>query len=87
MFTNTAPASLDELMDVLRSEPQGEQGESADYARDHGLRVAHGVLDWTDLPVFGGDEPADTAGVWSWDAMRLLVGSSADELMIVPRDA
>jgi hypothetical protein len=26
-----------------------------------------------DLPTFGGEEPADTDGVWSWDADRLLV--------------
>lgn len=29
-------------------------------------------IDISDLPVFGGEEPADTDGVWSWDATRLL---------------
>jgi len=43
--------------------------------------------DWsTDLPTFGGDEPDDTAGVWSWDAERLLVGTCADDLTIYTRD-
>lgn len=42
--------------------------------------------DWpTDLPTFGGTEPSDTAGVWSWDADRVLVGTCADDLMIEHR--
>lgn len=43
-------------------------------------------IDWTDLPTFGGTEPRDTVGVWSWDATSLLVGTSADDLQIVTRD-
>lgn len=46
---------------------------------DHGL-------DWTDLPVFGGEEPRDTSGIWSWDQTRLLVGTCAGDLRIVDRD-
>lgn len=38
-----------------------------------------------DLPTFGGDEPADTQEIWSWDATHLLVGACADELEIVSR--
>ena len=40
----------------------------------------------TNLPTFGGVEPADTSGVWSWDADRLLVGTCADDLEIVERE-
>ena len=39
----------------------------------------------TDLPSFGGDEPANTDGIWSWDEYRLLVGSCADDLEIIDR--
>ncbi|MFA4945120.1 MAG: hypothetical protein WC789_10530 [Lentisphaeria bacterium] len=39
----------------------------------------------TDLPTFGGEPVADTAGVWSWDATRMIVGSSNAELRIVGR--
>ena len=30
--------------------------------------------DLTSLPTFGGDEPSDTTGIWSWDADSLLIG-------------
>lgn len=42
-------------------------------------------LDWTDLPTYGGEEPSDTSGVWSWDETRLLVGTCASDLRIVDR--
>lgn len=37
------------------------------------------------LPTFGGEEPADTQEVWSWDETRLLVGTCASDLEIVDR--
>ena len=55
------------------------------------LRAARGipgmdyVVDFTDLPTFGGPEPRERQGVWSWDASRLLIGGSLDELSIVAR--
>lgn len=82
-MTRTAIRSLDDLADALRNSPPGD---SADYANERGLPVAHGEIDWTSLPTFGGDEPRDTAGVWSWDATRLLVGTCAADLQIVPRN-
>ena len=42
-------------------------------------------IDYSDLPTFGGDEPAETTGVWSWDDSRLLVGSCIDDFEIVDR--
>lgn len=42
-------------------------------------------IDWTSLQTFGGDEPASTAEVWSWDADSLLVGTCADDIKIVSR--
>lgn len=46
----------------------------------------YSAIDWTRLPTFGGAEPRNTAGVWSWDATRLLVGTSAADLRIVARE-
>ena len=43
--------------------------------------------DWTDLPIFGGEEPDDTSEVWSWDETRLLVGTCADDIEIINREA
>ena len=40
---------------------------------------------WAELPVFGGEEPGSTIGVWSWDADNLLVGDSREGLRIIPR--
>ena len=62
--------------------------------REHWARFdarAHAGLildepDWSDLPTFGGPEPADTIEVWSWDATHLIVGTTADLWRIVPRD-
>lgn len=40
----------------------------------------------TELPTFGGEEPAGgTSEVWSWDETRLLVGTCASDLRIVAR--
>lgn len=73
--------SLDELLTNLRAyqtEHPEESGEYADSALDRLM---------TDLPTFGGDEPAGGAfGVWSWDASRKLVGSCVSDMQIVPRD-
>ena len=53
---------------------------------DPGALDRHG--EWrTDLPTFGGAEPADTSGVWSWDETRLLEGTCAADLEIVDREA
>lgn len=40
--------------------------------RETRLRMAG--IDICELPHFGGDEPSNTLGVWSWDEDRLLVG-------------
>lgn len=50
-----------------------------------GMPRTDGELDWSSLPTFGGEAPRDIINVWSWDATRLLVGESADDLRIVPR--
>ena len=76
--TGCTPSSLEELASILT---------------DHALRISAAEaagevppaeLDLSDLPTFGGAEPLDTLGVWSWDAESLLVGDGSD-LSIVPR--
>jgi hypothetical protein len=42
------------------------------------------VIDWIDLPTFGG-EAIDEANVWSWDATRALRGDCAANLEIIDR--
>jgi len=39
----------------------------------------------TELPTFGGAEPPNTDGVWSWDEQRLLVGTCRDDMRIEDR--
>lgn len=80
--------NLTQLLDVLRNAPRSKNdSEQVRYARANGLPHAHGEIDWSSLPVFGGDEPSDTWGVWSWDERFLLVGSCADDLRMEPREA
>ena len=76
----TQPTTLDELFDFLKTNPTAEDAISL------GLPVAHGELDWTSLPTFGGDEPSDTSEVWSWDEDRLIVGTGANNIEIMERD-
>lgn len=78
--------TLDALHALLVAAPTEKNSDAqVEYATRHGLPVAHGEIDWTSLPTFGGDEPADTGEVWSWDATRLLVGSCPDDLALVDR--
>lgn len=44
-----------------------------------------GRVDMTGLPTFGGEAPANTSGVWSWSASRMLVGACISEMQIVAR--
>lgn len=69
-----APRNLDEMLEVLRTN-----------AVWPGAPLAHGKLDWTSLPVYGGPDVPDTMEVWSWDDERMLVGSCSEELRIVER--
>lgn len=65
-------ANLDDLFAALRA--WNASGADLDEAG----------FDMTALPVFG-DEPTNTSGVWSWDADRIIVGASLDEIRIEAR--
>lgn len=88
-MTTTTIQTLDDLLDVLTSCPGCLAGddETPHTCLDAGLPRARrqSGCDWTDLPTFGGEAPRDTAGIWSWDATRLLVGDDARSLGIVER--
>ena len=43
------------------------------------------AMSWEHLPTYGGPDPADTSGVWSWDHSRLITGTCADDIQIVDR--
>ncbi len=40
---------------------------------------------WDSLPTFGGSDPIDTEGVWSWDETHVIVGSCSSDIRIVER--
>lgn len=65
--------TLEELLELLR-EAEDEAPAVVDRA------------DLTSLPTFGGAEPADTQGVWSWDEGHLLIGTCIADMHIVDRD-
>lgn len=60
--------TLDELLDLLQKH----------NALDENSGWTKYELDLCNLPKFGGNEPDDTAGIWSWDKNRLLIGESAN---------
>jgi len=50
------------------------------------LRVDE-LVDVTSLPTYGGEDPENTVGVWSWDETSLLVGEGSwADCSIEPRD-
>jgi hypothetical protein len=71
-----ATQTLDELLETIRT----VHAELDEEDRKH--------LDLylTDLPTFGGPEPADTRGIWSWDEGRLLVGACVSEFRFRNRE-
>lgn len=70
-----AAADLDELCEVLNDlhEAKRQAEEVGDTFTD--------PIDYAGLPTFGGEAPDDTAGVWSWDAERILVGAGDWEIV------
>lgn len=63
--------------------------EAIDEAYNAILNEAYDTIQYTheldrlmaDLPTFGGEEPKDTASVWSWDEDDLLVGEGDFEIV------
>ena len=88
-----ASYSLDVSSVVATDDPRGDYVEAvathcAGTLDDLFARMRAGAeADWGSLPVFGGGEPHDTRGVWSWDETRLIVGTCGQDLQIVERAA
>lgn len=40
---------------------------------------------WDSLPTFGGIEPVDTEGVWSWDSENMIVGTCSGDIQLSKR--
>jgi len=52
----------------------------------HGKLLSGGRELDDSLPLYGGEAPSDTEGVWSWDKNRVLVGTCVEDLKIENRD-
>lgn len=78
--TNRRPENLEELLFYMQRHEARERYAAVD---ERGVSLVP-MLDWTDLPKYGGD-PVDGPAVWSWDENRVLVGPTADFLQIVER--
>ena len=86
--------NLQHLCDFLNAHGRDDE-EDTIRAAELGLPIkiggsylitrATGEIDMTHLPTFGGQEPADTAGIFSWDEKHFLVQKS-DGWRLVPRD-
>jgi len=67
-----AAKNLSELLDAILAIRQEDQSIEFDKVMER-------------LPTFGGKEPAETDGIWSWDEDSLLVCNAACDLVIVDR--
>ena len=74
MTTFNEPSNLEELLEILKA--------NGDWA---GSPQNHGELDYSSLPTFGGDEPSNAAGIWSWDEDSVIMGSCSDDFCIESR--
>jgi len=66
---------------ACKNNASAEDEEALDQENEMRVRG----VDMARLPTFGGEEPADTSGVWSWSASRVLVGACISEMQIVAR--
>ena len=72
-------SSLSELCEALRVLESGikQWNERSLFPIYDNVRIDE-LIDITELKTFGGVEPRDTAGIWSWDATHLLVRECGD---------
>lgn len=78
-MTDTRITNAKDLPELLKA-MQEIQDECRENETD-----SEAIYDITSLPTFGGTEPSNTAGIWSWDEQNLLVGDCLDEMKITPR--
>ena len=86
------PQTLADLCEALNNWHTIAHGELAGLDQTPrqlwpGAPMAHGRLDMTSLPTFGGEEPSNTTGIWSWDATHYLMTGDANlPFALIPRD-
>lgn len=73
--------SLSELRDLINECSNLCNSEHRQAWEEAGLRDEFLSGDYSDLPTFGGDAPANLSSVWSWDEHNLLVGDGPLEIM------
>lgn len=76
----------DEYSQLDKDEHTGAPKSAIELANQYGLPISGNDIDFAELPTFGGEEPSDTSGVWSWDKNNLLVGTCVDDMEIVSRE-
>lgn len=64
------PSQSAEAQELLNSLSTVEQ--LLEVVRQHEM-LGLDIFDFTSLPTFGGEEPSDTNGIYSWDTKNLLV--------------
>lgn len=78
--------TLDDLLAALLAIELDEDKQPIMTTVHADLPQRSGLVIWEELPTFGGAEPRNTVGVWSWDETRLLVGEGRDDLRIIDRE-
>lgn len=66
------------------SEVQNLQ-ELLEFLKVFSFEIFDGLVNYAELPIFGGKEPEDTTEIWSWDKNNLIVGNSAYDFKIISR--
>jgi len=75
--------NLQELMDEVNK----LESEVIDY--DYPINDPQGHYDATSLPTFGGEEPKNTLGVYSWDATHIMwydADGAFSKYRIIPKE-
>jgi len=57
------------------------RGDMALAGNDKGVEF----MDFSALPTFGGDEPTDTLGIYSWDEKNILINLAGGGFAVVSR--
>jgi len=71
--------SLVDLCKALNDMEDAFRQESTDTGQPACVLAGITEEELCELPTFGGEEPADTQGIFSWDETRYLVNSDAGQ--------
>lgn len=71
-ITRSDAPALDDLAEMLNATSAARHRWECDGAFDLEVLRVDEIYDVAELPTYGGDEPQDTMGIYSWDETRLL---------------